>query len=171
MGIIRTPIIDDDGSGRTGTIINNAWKTELYNQIDNGTNIPWNDVPFNAANFTSLTGSTWTVTAGNQIRFAYRRHDNKTMTLQLYVANTVLAVPSGGTDVAVIIPDAITVATGQMGTAWIYNPVGVSSMGLVSTYVGRYMVVSYPGLNAFVANLGGNFSVAFSMTLQVVSGL
>jgi hypothetical protein len=34
MPITRTPIIDDDGSGHTGTIINNAWKTELYNQID-----------------------------------------------------------------------------------------------------------------------------------------
>jgi hypothetical protein len=27
-------MIDDDGSGTTGTIINNAWKQELYNQID-----------------------------------------------------------------------------------------------------------------------------------------
>jgi hypothetical protein len=34
MAITRTPMIDDDGSGTTGTIINNAWKQELYNQID-----------------------------------------------------------------------------------------------------------------------------------------
>ena len=32
--ITRTPWIDDDGTGTTGTVINNAWKTELYNQID-----------------------------------------------------------------------------------------------------------------------------------------
>jgi len=32
--IVRTPWIDDDGSGTTGTVINNAWKTEMYNQID-----------------------------------------------------------------------------------------------------------------------------------------
>jgi hypothetical protein len=32
--ITRTPMIDDDGSGLTGTIIDNPWKTELYNQID-----------------------------------------------------------------------------------------------------------------------------------------
>ena len=25
---------DDDGSGTTGTILNNAWKQELYNQVD-----------------------------------------------------------------------------------------------------------------------------------------
>lgn len=30
----RTPWIDDDGSGTTGTVLNNAIKTELYNQID-----------------------------------------------------------------------------------------------------------------------------------------
>ena len=34
MAITRTPMVDDDGSGTTGTVINNAWKTELYNQID-----------------------------------------------------------------------------------------------------------------------------------------
>jgi len=32
--ITRTPWIDDDGSGTTGTVINNAVKTELYDQID-----------------------------------------------------------------------------------------------------------------------------------------
>jgi hypothetical protein len=32
--ITRTPIHDDDGSGTTGTILDNAWKQELYNQID-----------------------------------------------------------------------------------------------------------------------------------------
>ena len=34
MAITRTPIVDDDGSGQTGTVIDNAWKQELYNQID-----------------------------------------------------------------------------------------------------------------------------------------
>jgi hypothetical protein len=30
----RTAMVDDDGSGTTGTIFNNAWKTALYNDID-----------------------------------------------------------------------------------------------------------------------------------------
>ena len=34
MPITRTPIIDDSGSGQDGTVIDNAWKQELYNQID-----------------------------------------------------------------------------------------------------------------------------------------
>lgn len=32
--ITRTPIIDDDGTGTTGTVIDNAWKQEFYDQID-----------------------------------------------------------------------------------------------------------------------------------------
>jgi hypothetical protein len=34
MPITRTPMVDDDGTGTTGTIINDAWKQELYDQID-----------------------------------------------------------------------------------------------------------------------------------------
>jgi hypothetical protein len=34
--IVRTPWIDDDGTGTTGTVINNAVKTALYNDIDGG---------------------------------------------------------------------------------------------------------------------------------------
>jgi hypothetical protein len=34
MPITRTPIIDDSGTGMDGTVLNNAWKQELYNQID-----------------------------------------------------------------------------------------------------------------------------------------
>jgi hypothetical protein len=32
--ITRTPIVDDDGTGTSGTIVGNAWKQELYDQID-----------------------------------------------------------------------------------------------------------------------------------------
>jgi len=34
MAITRTAITDDDGTGTTGTVVDNAWKQELYNQID-----------------------------------------------------------------------------------------------------------------------------------------
>jgi hypothetical protein len=67
MAITRTAMIDDDGSGTTGTIINNAWKTELYNQIDSvvaGASGAWVDVVFNAGYFTTPTaGATWVVSA------------------------------------------------------------------------------------------------------------
>jgi hypothetical protein len=34
VGITRTAITDDDGSGTSGTGLDNAWKQELYDQID-----------------------------------------------------------------------------------------------------------------------------------------
>jgi len=34
MPIARTPIYNDDGSGTVGTVWEDAWKQELYNQID-----------------------------------------------------------------------------------------------------------------------------------------
>src|SRR5262245_13996630 len=34
MAITRTPIIDDSGLGQDGTVIDNAWKQEFYDQID-----------------------------------------------------------------------------------------------------------------------------------------
>lgn|SRR5262245_57130549 len=34
MAITRTPIVDDDGTGTTGTVIDNAWKQQFYDQID-----------------------------------------------------------------------------------------------------------------------------------------
>jgi hypothetical protein len=48
MPITRTAMIDDDGSGTTGTIINNAWKQELYNQIDPGVGV-WTPVDVSGA--------------------------------------------------------------------------------------------------------------------------
>jgi hypothetical protein len=34
MAITRTAVIDDDGTGTTGTVFEDAWKQELYDQID-----------------------------------------------------------------------------------------------------------------------------------------
>jgi len=67
MAITRTAMVDDDGSGTTGTIINNAWKTEFYNQIDGALGSAggnWLAHPFAAGDFGALGGGTWTVGAG-----------------------------------------------------------------------------------------------------------
>lgn len=70
MAITRTAMVDDDGSGTTGTIINNAWKQEFYNQIDALAGAPWIDIPYSAGMFTAMAG-TWTVSAGNLATFKY----------------------------------------------------------------------------------------------------
>src|SRR4249920_1015349 len=71
MAITRTPIIDDDGTGTTGTVIDNAWKTELYNQIDGGIGGGWTNVPFNAADYSAAAPMVWTVGAAAIIRNRY----------------------------------------------------------------------------------------------------
>jgi hypothetical protein len=71
MPITRTPLVDDDGSGTTGTVLNNAWQTNLYNAIDALAGGTWGNVPFSAANFTAVGGGTWTVGAGALIDNRY----------------------------------------------------------------------------------------------------
>lgn len=66
MPITRTPIVDDSGSGQDGTVIDNAWKQELYGQIDQlVSGFGGADIPFNAANFTASDGGLWTLEAGD----------------------------------------------------------------------------------------------------------
>src|SRR6186997_929098 len=61
MPITRTPQIDDDGTGTTGTVWNNAWKQELYQQIDQaaavfyGTFVPV-DVSGDSLTFSTAVG-------------------------------------------------------------------------------------------------------------------
>jgi hypothetical protein len=76
MPITRTPIIDDSGSGLDGTVIDNAWKQEFYNQIDAVVPVAaaWTAVPFNAAHFGGRGALVWTVTAGNLLCNQYLRH-------------------------------------------------------------------------------------------------
>ena len=40
MPITRTTMIDDDGTGTTGTILNNAWIQTIYGQIDGVVDYP-----------------------------------------------------------------------------------------------------------------------------------
>jgi len=98
MPITRTAIIDDDGSGKTGTVIDNAWKQELYNQIDGLETAgggPWTAVPYASANFvTDGAGTNWYVpgVAANLVqKYSVR---GKTVTLQLKIFNSHLYVAS-----------------------------------------------------------------------------
>jgi hypothetical protein len=59
MAITRTPWIDDDGSGTSGTIINNAEKSLLYDQIDAYVGGDWVEIPPIAGNFTADGGVIW----------------------------------------------------------------------------------------------------------------
>ncbi len=56
-------VVDDDGSGTTGTIINKA----IWDQVF----VPWTDIAFDAGNFTGNNLMTWTVGSGDQTTLAY----------------------------------------------------------------------------------------------------
>jgi hypothetical protein len=62
MPITRTPIIDDDGSGTSGTVIDNAWKQEFYNQIDAFAGAPktaWTPADWSGANLVLTIDAAW----------------------------------------------------------------------------------------------------------------
>jgi len=85
MPITRTVMVDDDGSGTTGTIISNAWKQELYGQIDAALGV-WQDIPYAAGNFVPSSG-TWAVPPASQTAFAYQI-TGKTIVVQVYLSST-----------------------------------------------------------------------------------
>jgi hypothetical protein len=73
MAITRTPMTDDDGSGTTGTVINAAWKTELYDQIDAtpaGGGI-WTDVPHSVIFFSASGTGAWSTPVAGLAAFRY----------------------------------------------------------------------------------------------------
>jgi hypothetical protein len=143
--ITRTPWIDDDGTGTTGTVINNAVKTALYNDIDGALAkvqpvIPaWVVVPFNAANFTGTGGMTWTVTAGNVFRFAYQV-TNKTCLVSVYLNGTAI----GGTpaiELRITLPAGL-VPVSTAGTTAAAGTPAVVVANLSTTYLSIFKIDS-----------------------------
>jgi len=147
MAITRTAMVDDDGSGTTGTIINNAWKTELYNQIDAlagaGSQAAIVDVPFLASNFTTPdAGCTWTVTAG-QVTYFYTVN-NKLVTVSLQISGSVttgtpiflhVALPVGALQRAGGVPMTYYSA-GVQGTGFARLDLGATNVKLLRDVAG-----------------------------------
>lgn len=96
MAITRTAMIDDDGSGTTGTIINNAWKTQFYDQIDAAIGAgpgAYTAIPYSQANFTVSAG-VWTVDAADQVMFSYCLVNASLMLLTFDLRTTSLSTPA-----------------------------------------------------------------------------
>jgi hypothetical protein len=130
MPITRTPIIDDSGSGQDGTVLDNAWKQEFYDQIDNALIAPntWVVRPFNAADYTVAQGSgTWTVTSA---RFTYVQVDAKTAVLSWFVDGMTIA----GSPIALAIQ--LPFAAGiPVQSTFGYFMAGVSGTGMVEVLI------------------------------------
>ena len=165
MAITRTPMIDDDGSGTTGTVINAAWKTELYNQIDAALLAAAPaivDVPFSAANFTTPdAGCTWTVTAG-QVTYFYTLN-NKLVTVSLQIAGSVItgtpiflhvALPVGALARAAGVPMTYYSAAAT-GTGFARLDLGASNVKILRDVAGT----NWPASGAFNIYLQFTYSI------------
>jgi hypothetical protein len=100
MPITRTAIVDDDGTGKTGTVIDNAWKQQFYDQIDalygGGVPAAWTARPFVAGNYTATAPLVWTATAGHIVTDRYCVIGGKTLLWSFSCTGVALTGAAGG---------------------------------------------------------------------------
>ena len=164
MAITRTPIIDDDGTGTTGTVINNAWKQELYDQIDAAdAAAAWITIPYSAADFTASGSMTWTVDAGDVVVLRYLTI-GKLATLLVDLSNTTVGgTPSTHLDFH--LPVALTPATNLPLMLWVQNPSG--AIGMANIVVSGRVLQFYRD-TSFTANWTvGTARIAGSLTFAI----
>lgn len=100
-------ITDDDGSGTTGTPLDNS----LFGQIEDYIGGAWPSVAHSAGNFTSSAGS-WTVDSGDQSYFSYVEI-GKTMIVSVVLVTT--SVSGTPTQLRVTVPNGRTIAGTHAG--------------------------------------------------------
>lgn len=106
-------ITDDDGSGTTGTVLDDALFDSIRDYINNGMTA----VSFNAANFTASTGS-WTLVSGDQSTFSYLEIGKLMVVTFDLVTTTVSATPG---ELRIAIPNGRTAAIAMPAGAFAYN--------------------------------------------------
>jgi hypothetical protein len=164
MAIPRTPIIDDDGTGTTGTVIDNAWKTELYDQIDTVSGGTWQTVPFNAGNYAAAPAMIWTVTAGNQVTNRYTRL-GKTLHWLVGITGSTLSGTATG---------RIAISLPVTGPAIASTMLGGTGFGLIGGAWQPIMIQLTAGtfaIDIFTQNAGvftlGTLYIQFGLTFEL----
>jgi len=157
-------MVDDDGSGTTGTVINNAWKTELYNQIDAALPglAPWATAPADNTWFGVGAGAgNWSVTV-QQYRYALV---GKTLTIAVKVTGQTFA--AGGT-LNILLPASNVAKGAHIGAAFysagtgVVAEIGVSVIGAGEQWVSIYR----PGALQFPAATWSYFYVQLTLEVQ-----
>jgi hypothetical protein len=142
MAITRTAMVDDDGTGTTGTVINNAWKQQLYDQIDAADTAmgTWTSVPYNAANFTASAG-TWVVAAGDVAAYQYALI-GKILLLNFFL-NTTTVTGSPAT-LRLALPAGLIAASGARSIIQVLDAgtqrYGMASAGAGLAYIELYSI-------------------------------
>lgn len=167
MAITRTPWQDDDGSGTTGTVINNAEKTLLYDQIDAAiaplnTMGVWLAEPFNAANFSAAGGMIWGVSLVTNNRYT---RSGKTVIWTLWVQGMATSGTASNT-LYVKLPGGVTAndGAGFAATAQLFD--GVHNPGFAAVTSGnRIRVMKQTESNYTV---GSPIYLLLTITFEVV---
>lgn len=173
MSIVRTPIVDDDGTGQTGTLINAAWKDEFYDQIDDaiaaspGSPVEQTTTATGAQNNFNLTGN-----------FTFLRCTGAAPVFSGFTVNggapsagDRLIIECLGTTARVTHQDVNSTAANRIITASTNGQI-VGANGRISlVYDGttdRWRAVAVdPGAPINVAHAAGNFTASGSMTWTV----
>lgn len=173
MPITRTPIIDDDGTGTTGTVFENAWKQELYNQIDAlvapalGPLGPWTAVPFNAGNFSGGGSMVWTVEAGDILQNRYQLI-GKTLLWSVYLFTTSISgTPGPQLRINLPIVGAVAATTRFLMPVAYIGDGGVNGSGYVETVGGTYIAISKINLANFTVAANG-LHLAFTTVFEIL---
>ena len=167
MAITRTPMVDDDGTGTTGTVINNAWKQQFYDQIDaavgaGGTLGAWVDIPYNAANFTAGTGL-WTVEAGDQLTLGYAIN-GKLATVLFHLETTTITVQTSFLQIT--LPAALT-AFRRCRIPYVnYGPTAIG-MAELTQNLARIQLYTWPSPTGFAPVTNGHYAYG-SITFPIV---
>lgn len=157
MAITRTAMVDDDGTGTTGTVLNNAWKQQFYDQIDAADAAfaaagLWTTVAHNAANFTANTG-TWTVSSST-VKYSLI---GKTCTVTLTLSNTTIA----GSPLLLYVQIPLTIVSDAYGQAL----AGVSGICTIQAAAGtNKLQIIREQLAAFPA---GTVTIQATVTFEV----
>ena len=134
MAITRTPMVDDDGTGTTGTVINNAWKQQFYDQIDAAdaaaafTGGIWTPVPYTAGDFYGVSAMVWTVEAADLVHFSYAVV-NKIAFVQFEMTNTSI---TGTVAPILYIKLPINAVPGTRFYPYWYQAAGVGAFGVLA---------------------------------------
>lgn len=149
MSMGRTPIINDDGTCTTGTVIDNAWKQEFYDQIDVALG-KWYPITFNAANFLA-PGATWTVTAGNVGTNRAALAGNTLLWNIIIDASAIAGAPTP--NLSLVIPYGLFALGSSQGVATAYDGGAAWFFCNVSTTAGNNQItISKLDFSSFPAN-------------------
>lgn len=158
MSITRTAWTDDDGTGTTGTVINNAAKTQLYDQIDALlANIQ--TPSFVAGDYTGSGSMTVTVDAGDVLVLKYQV-TNKLMTIWFELTTfSIGGTPS--TAVRRAIPGGFTALSRARELIHVVdngtNKTGVAFVNTSSTFIEFYVDLTLTTSWAASTNNSGAF--------------